>query len=79
MIFPRWISHSQPTSPENRRCCHGNKRIATTQTTPYGEDTCDDRASTFCRNANRHCQIFGVILADYIHVSVAIDCRLCGE
>jgi hypothetical protein len=34
---------------------------------------CDDRASTFCRNANWHPKFFGVTLAKYIHVAGAID------
>jgi len=31
MIFPQATTHFQPTSPENRRCCHGNKKIAIQQ------------------------------------------------
>jgi len=79
MIVPRWISHSQPTSSENRRCCLGNRRIAARQLFSRSRGHTNNLERTFCRNAIGHRKIFDVTLANDIHVADATDGRLRGE
>ena len=45
MIFPQSISHSQPTSPENRRCCRGNKRVVSRRSPPVAMRTSTARST----------------------------------
>jgi len=73
MSFPRWISHSQPTSSENRQYCHGNRRIAARLLFSRSRGHTNYRERTFCRNAIGHRKIFGVTLANDIHVADTTD------
>jgi hypothetical protein len=70
--FPQSIYHSKATSPENRRCCLGNKRFAARRIPFCVLRHTNNPERTFCRHAIRHRKVLGVTLADYTHVAGTI-------